>query len=58
MDTLIEMNPLFNIFMNDIFYFIEICNLANYSDDNTLDHIACTIETVFKCTTKRHYKCY
>ncbi len=35
--------------MNDIFYFIEICDLANYAYDNTLDHIAsttCTIETV------------
>ncbi len=32
--------------MNDIFYFIEICDLANYADDNTLDHIAITIETV------------
>ncbi len=32
--------------MNDIFYFIEICDLANYADDNILDHIASTIETV------------
>ncbi len=32
--------------MNDIFYVIEICDLANYADDNTLDHIASTIETV------------
>ncbi len=37
---------LFNVFMNDIFYFIEICDLANYANDNTLDHIASTIETV------------
>ncbi len=40
-------NPFrFNVFMNDIFYFIEICDLANFADDNTLDHIASTIETV------------
>ncbi len=37
---------LFNVFMNDIFYFIEIYDPANYADDNTLDHIANTIETV------------
>ncbi len=28
-----------------MFYFIEIYDLANYADDNTLDHIASTIET-------------
>lgn len=27
-----------------LFYFIEICDLANYADDNTQDHIAITIE--------------
>ncbi len=37
---------LFNIFMNDLFYFIETCSLTNYADDNTLDMISCTIETV------------
>ncbi len=25
---------LFNIFMNDLFYFIETCSLTNYADDN------------------------
>ncbi len=43
---------LFNVFMNDIFYFIEICDLANYADDNTLDHIASTIETVLSALQK------
>ena len=28
---------LFNIFMNDLFLFIEKCNLYNYTDDNSLD---------------------
>ena len=28
---------LFNIFMNDLFLFIEKCNLYNYADDNSLD---------------------
>lgn len=27
---------IFNIFINDIFYFIVKCNLMNYADDNTL----------------------
>ncbi len=36
----------FNIFMNDLFYFIETCSLTNYADDNTLDMNSCTIETV------------
>ncbi len=30
---------LFNIFMNDIFYFIKTCDLINYADDNTLSKI-------------------
>ncbi len=38
--------------MNDIFYFIEICDLANYADDNTLDHITSTIETVLRALQK------
>ncbi len=37
---------LFNIFMNDIFYFIELCDLVNYADDNTLSIIGSTIEVV------------
>ncbi len=36
----------FNIFMNDIFYSIELCDLVNYADDNTLSIIASTIEVV------------
>ena len=28
--------PLFNVFINDIFYFIERCTLYNYADDITL----------------------
>ncbi len=37
---------LFTIVMNDLFYFIEISSLTNYADDNTLDMISTTIETV------------
>ena len=28
--------PLFNIFINDIFLFVESSNVCNYADDNTL----------------------
>ncbi len=35
-----ELGPfLLNVFMNDIFHFMEICDLVNYSDDNTLSVI-------------------
>ncbi len=37
---------LFNIFMNDIFYFINHCDLINYADDNTLSAVSNTIEMV------------
>ncbi len=37
---------LFNIFMNDIFYLTDLCDLANYADDNTLSIIASTTEVV------------
>ena len=30
---------LFNIFINDIFYFIEYGTLYNYADDNTLSYV-------------------
>ncbi len=43
---------IFNVYMNDIFSFIEICDLANYADDNTLDHILSTIETVLSALQK------
>ena len=29
---------LFNVFMNDIFYFIKHCSMYNYADDNTLSY--------------------
>ncbi len=32
--------------MNDMFYFIELCDLVNYADDNTLSIIASTIKVV------------
>ncbi len=37
---------LFNVFINDLFYFIEICTLFNYADDNSLSAIDITMELV------------
>ena len=37
---------LFNIYLNDIFYFITEENLANYADDNTPYTIDCNVDTV------------
>ncbi len=41
-----------NIFMNDIFYFIEICLLINYADDNTLSTVQLTIDLVLSALKK------
>ncbi len=40
---------LFNIFMNDLFYFIETCKLINYADDNFLSESATSIEVLMEC---------
>ena len=37
---------LFNIFMNDIFYFVQNKCLANYADDNTPHTTGCDIATI------------
>ena len=37
---------LFNVFMNDLFYFIERCELYNYADDNSLAKAASTLVKV------------
>ena len=29
---------LFNVFLNDIFYFVKKCGLCNYADDNTVTY--------------------
>jgi hypothetical protein len=39
---------LFNIFLNDIFDFVDKCSLYNYADDNTLSHADHSIENVKK----------
>ena len=37
---------LFNIFMNDMFFFMEVCDLYNYADDNSVSHSSHDIELV------------
>lgn len=37
---------LFNIFMNDIFYFIDKCDLYNYADDNMLSSIDSNVQSI------------
>ena len=36
----------FNIFINDLFLFIEKCTLYNYADDNSMFHSSLTLQTV------------
>ena len=43
---------LLNVFMNDIFHFMEICDLVNYADDNTLSIIRNTIQLVLSALKK------
>ncbi len=43
---------LFNVFMNDIFYFMEICDLLNYADDNTLSVKRDTVNLVISALKK------
>ncbi len=40
---------IFNIFMNDTFYFIQKCDFVNYVDDDTLSKIASAMESLMEC---------
>ncbi len=39
---------LFNIFNNDIFYFIEKCDFINYADDDTLSNVISSINALME----------
>ena len=43
---------LFNIYLNDIFYFIHNCDLANYADDTTPYSIQKNLDDLFQCLYK------
>ncbi len=46
---------LFNIFNNDIFYFIEKCDFINYADEDTLSNVSSTIDALMEAL-KHHSK--
>ncbi len=46
---------LYNIFMNNIFHFIELCDLANYADDTTPSIITSTINSGCSRFSKTRY---
>jgi hypothetical protein len=37
---------IFNIFINDLFYTLQNCNLSNYADDNTIDVMGDSLQLV------------
>ena len=47
------MGPLlFNIYINDIFYFVDKSDLANYADDTTPHTVVITIDSLLQCLHK------
>ena len=40
---------LFNIFINDMFYFMDKCALYNYADDNSISAISGSVQEVMTC---------
>lgn len=43
---------LFNVFINDLFYFMEICSLLNYADDNSLSKFAATMNALINALSR------
>ena len=43
---------LFNIYINDIFYFVDKSDLANYADDTTPHTVEITIDSLLQCLHK------
>ena len=43
---------LFNIFINNIFYFISDSSLYNYADDNTLSYYGCDVDKIINTLEK------
>lgn len=43
---------LFNVFINDLFYFMEVCHLFNYADDNSLSKFANAVNSLIDALKK------
>ena len=43
---------LFNIYINDIFYFVDKSDLANYADDTTAHTVEATVDSLLQCLYK------
>ena len=43
---------LFNLFINDLFYFIKTCNVHNYADDTTLSAFSNSVPRLIKLLEK------
>ena len=43
---------LFNIYLNDIFYFVHKCDIANYADDTTAYTIDTSLDSLLQCLYK------
>ena len=39
---------LFNLFLNDVFFSVELCELFNYADDNTLSSSGSDIDKLIQ----------
>ena len=40
---------LFNVFINDMFHFMEKCTLYNYADDNSMSYASLNVTDVLSC---------
>ena len=58
---------MFNIFINDIFFFVEKSEICNFADDNTVyscgkdlpkvkEDLICTMKNIFKCLRLNSFK--
>ena len=49
---------LFNIYINDLFLFINRATLCNYADDNTLAYFSKTLSKFDRGTARRSWNCF
>ncbi len=44
---------LFNIFFNDVFFYIEVADLLNYADVNTVLHTDKHLKSIYEILTQK-----